>query len=322
MITAMLADWQPRDESDHPWLWIFEGPTRHVYACSDQRLVRKQMPSGEVRHYKGPKGSERLVRQTRGCKLDNWERRFKGPPGRERMVSAIESDIDSWTVEYYTGPPGQERKACTFNRVSNDLSFFEGPSGCERIVRAVDLRGRISYYEGDLLRERCVRQVDPDGHMYEYEGDERDGGAWLERHTHPSGQVDHHHSEYGIIERTVWPDGTIDHFQFCYASRTHRVLVTEHPNGQVRYYSTPFFDRGWWLPKRLPACWCEGGVSIWLRDGRILRRRTLRWVQVRRWVAARAIALHWQERTQMRLAAPGGAGRAADLEAFESDFAA
>ena len=47
-----------------------------------------------------------------------------------------------------------------------------------------------------------------------------------------------------------------------------------------------------------------------------------RWVKVRRWVAKRAIALHWQERTQMRLAAPNGVGRRADLAAYEADFGA
>ena len=46
------------------------------------------------------------------------------------------------------------------------------------------------------------------------------------------------------------------------------------------------------------------------------------WVKVRRWVAKRAIALHWQERTQMRLAAPNGAGRRADLAAYMADFGA
>ena len=44
------------------------------------------------------------------------------------------------------------------------------------------------------------------------------------------------------------------------------------------------------------------------------------WPLLRRAVARRAIALYWQEQTQRALCAPGGAGRAADRGAFESEF--
>ena len=52
------------------------------------------------------------------------------------------------------------------------------------------------------------------------------------------------------------------------------------------------------------------------RLARVLLRRHLR-----RAVLTRAIALYWQEQTQRALCAPGGAGRAADMVAFESEFA-
>ena len=52
------------------------------------------------------------------------------------------------------------------------------------------------------------------------------------------------------------------------------------------------------------------------RLGRAILRRHLR-----RAVMMRAIALYWQEQTQRALCAPGGAGRAADTVAFESEFA-
>lgn len=42
---------------------------------------------------------------------------------------------------------------------------------------------------------------------------------------------------------------------------------------------------------------------------------------LRRAVARRAVALYWMEQTQRALCAPGGAGRAADRVAFESEFA-
>ena len=40
----------------------------------------------------------------------------------------------------------------------------------------------------------------------------------------------------------------------------------------------------------------------------------------RAWVRTRGILLYWQERTQRRVAAPGGTGRQQDLEAFVSEF--
>ena len=54
------------------------------------------------------------------------------------------------------------------------------------------------------------------------------------------------------------------------------------------------------------------------------RRRVARFVilrLLRRAVKHRALALYWQEQTQRALCAPGGAGRAADRDAFESEFA-
>ena len=70
-------------------------------------------------------------------------------------------------------------------------------------------------------------------------------------------------------------------------------------------------------------------TEAWYRDGyhkRVLaaRRRLMRVVVLlilRRAATRRAVALYWQERTQRALCAPGGAGRAADRDAFESEFA-
>ena len=70
-------------------------------------------------------------------------------------------------------------------------------------------------------------------------------------------------------------------------------------------------------------------TEAWYRDGyqkHVLaaRRRLMRGIVLlilRRFVKRRAVALYWQERTQRALCAPGGAGRAADTVAFESEFA-
>ena len=58
-------------------------------------------------------------------------------------------------------------------------------------------------------------------------------------------------------------------------------------------------------------------------ENAMLRRRAWRILayQLRKYVIKRAIALYWLERTQRALCAPGGAGRAADRDAFESEFA-
>ena len=80
----------------------------------------------------------------------------------------------------------------------------------------------------------------------------------------------------------------------------------------------------WYEDRRRPL-----ETEAWYRDGyqkRVLaaRRRLMRVVVLlilRRVATQRAVALYWQERTQRALCAPGGAGRAADKGAFESEFA-
>ena len=60
------------------------------------------------------------------------------------------------------------------------------------------------------------------------------------------------------------------------------------------------------------------------KDVLAARRRVARAVilrLLRMAVKRRAVALYWQEQTQRALCAPGGAGRAADAVAFESEFA-
>lgn len=71
----------------------------------------------------------------------------------------------------------------------------------------------------------------------------------------------------------------------------------------------------------------EKEAWYWDRNHKLLlaaRRRLARVVVgrlLRVAIKQRAIALYWQEQTQRALCAPGGAGRAADAVAFESEFA-
>ena len=49
--------------------------------------------------------------------------------------------------------------------------------------------------------------------------------------------------------------------------------------------------------------------------------RRSRWrTTVASWMKKRAVVLYWQEATQRRLCAPGGAGRAADEAEFAAEF--
>ena len=64
--------------------------------------------------------------------------------------------------------------------------------------------------------------------------------------------------------------------------------------------------------------WHSIGV---LRRAEAQQLRRYNWARARLLVKMRAIALYWQEETHKRLCAPGGEGRAKDLEAFCEAFA-
>ena len=332
----MSAPWCDSDHSeDEDDEYIYKGPVHHVYAGDDKRLVLVRDLHGREYHYRGPKGRERLVQERYG--EDNClSKYYRGCKGQERLVrtvySAREYGLFGWNgsfherVEYFKGGKGKERKVREFDGRTGATKHYEGSKGQERKVRKEWPDGKVDRYDerGDLARTEY-----PDGSAHMYDGI-LDDHPYCIGYTHPSGQVDH----YGfgrrggdhVTERTEWPDGTITHFQYRYKSYTHHPLVTEHPNGQVCYHGTL-------LPEKKGQC---AGISTWrrklgkykwetrivLRNGRILDDTAFRWVKVRRWVAKRGIALHWQERTQMRLAAPNGVGRRADLAAYEADFGA
>ena len=330
----MSAPWCDSDHSeDEDDEYIYKGPVHHVYAGDDKRLVLVRDIHGQEYHYKGPKGRERLVQERYG--EDNcFSKYYRGCKGQERLVRTVYTLSHGFlfgggndsTVEYYKGGKGKERKVRVFDSRTGATKHYEGSKGQERKVRKEWPDGQVDYYDKhrDLARTEY-----PDGSVDTYDST-LDGHPNCISHTHPSGQVDH----YGfgrrggdrVTERTEWPDGTITHFQYRYKSYTHHPLVTEHPNGQVCYHGTL-------LPEKKGQC---AGISTWkhklgtykwetrivLRNGRILGDAAFRWVKMRRWVAKRGIALHWQERTQMRLAAPDGAGRRADRAAYEADFRA
>ena len=100
------------------------------------------------------------------------------------------------------------------------------------------------------------------------------------------------------------PDAPWNVREDCYSNACRR--ETSFPNGDSFFYC-PYNDN------RI--------VRIYRKAlGRSLGRGQVLWYRVREWFQKRTIVLHWQEQTQMRLAAPGGEGRLADRVAFETDF--
>ena len=315
--------WEPVPPS-----WpVCEGPTLHEYAHDDdKRLVRKRTPSNEVWHYKGRKGKERLVLRefpNHQDPNDAWDRLYKGCKGQERLVKAVRSG-DKWVTQYFKGPRGRERLVCVHDLLDSTNMYFKGPKDEERQVRSVSPHDNVHYYEGPRGEEYLTCAETPWAEFWMYDPPERgEPQGRLVRHLRQ--QLDgtvHHYMvprndrdwDYDRrVERTETTDGTVEHFLHCPSDGCYhhqRLAVTECYNGHVIYHD-------------LPGQTCaKCRVRVVFRDGRIVGKAGLRWLKVRRWVAGRALVYYWQERTQMRLAAPGGAGRRADLEAFVTDFGA
>ena len=324
--------WEPAPPS-----WpVCEGPTLHEYAHDDdKRLVCKRTPSNEVWHYRGRKGKERLVLRefphhrysqilpSITLKYSAWDRHYVGTKGQERLVKAVSSG-DEWVTQYFKGPRGRERLVRVHDKIDGSNRHYKGPRNEERLVRSVSSEDSAYSYEGPRGEEYLTCAETPWAEFWMYDAPERgEPQGRLVRHLHQKicGTVDNYivsrnDRDWAFdrrVERTQYTDGTVEHFLHCSSdncSHFQRLVVTERYSGHVTYHDFP----GQTCVK------CR--VRVALRDGRVLGMAGLRWLKVRRWVAARAIAYYWQERTHMRLAAPGGAGRAADLEAFVTDFAA
>lgn len=307
--------WEPAPPS-----WpVCEGPTLHEYAHDNARLLRKLTPYNEVWHYRGRKGKERLVlREFPHHQYSAWDRHYTGTKGQERLIKAVSSG-DEWVTQYFKGPRGKERLVRVFDKVEGSNMYFKGPKNEERQVRSVSSEDKVHYFKGPRGEEALVCAEEPWGEFWTYAGPENEHRLVGHCHVKLDGTVDHYiipeddndWESPRSVERTVYTDGTVEHFLNCPTFGHYtKLVVTERRDGRVIYHDFP----GWSCPK------CR--VRVAFRDGRILGKAGLRWLKVRRWVAARAIAYYWQERTQMGLAAPGGAGRRADLEAFESDFGA
>ena len=310
--------------------FYYAGPALRVYD-DDKRLLRIQDAHNQVWHFQGGKGHERLVKYTTTNHRTYY---FKGRKGYERKVRCESTWPDKrsqWQTEYYKGPRGNEYMVRAVDRDSGAVRHY--------------IRARI-WHEPALLK----RQVQPDGYVLHfttygagYPQLVRSRSAqgrtmhfnrpiaqdcWTKYHVEPNGTVEEFdpatcYCDDDRMLRKVYPDGTIEHVhdhwypkvvgeELCECMDQY-LLAVEHPDGRV-CYPKPDWPASKPVPHRS------------LRDNKPLDwaaySRAYYWARVREWVKARAIALHWQERTQVRLAAPSGAGRAADLAAFVTDFGA
>jgi len=323
--------------------------TLHFKTVKGQRFdtARSHMvlPSGGVKYFEGDKlWEEREVRYVSPTQVDendgsvyHHEFHYEGEHFHERLVRLESHDKDGITTWHYEGEKGRERKVRRVDppeenedgTVYHCVAYFEGWKHEERKVRMeIHDEDEITtyYYEGEKGREREVRMEihDKDG-ITKVHYDDRGN---KERMDYPNGKVAHYEWRCIVppqrtLQRVRHPDGRVDYFRNftsnddsdnedapwnvrsdCLAKE--RMLKRTFPNGDEHHYSIRNNDR----ILRIMA------MGQWLPRSQVL------WYRVREWFRKRAIVLHWQEQTQMRLAAPGGEGRLADRVAFVTDFCA
>ena len=279
-------------------------------------LARRELPDGTVEHFKRVKGQKFDTARSHTVLPDGSVKHFEGDKlWNERMVRhEVPSEATRapkffpyGAVMHYEGEQHHERLVC--KEVRRDVGtarwYYEGPKDSEKVVHVEKPNGKISYYEDQGIHVEYTKW--PNGKVARY--------AW-------GGQTGS--SEYG--PRSLWcvdhPDGRADYFNNhvdddsddedgpwhvrddCIAKE--RLSETTFPNGDRHYYC-PYNDNRLVCIFRKATC-------------RELPRSQVLWYRVREWFRKRTIVLHWQEQTQMRLAAPGGAGRLKDRAAFETDF--
>jgi hypothetical protein len=202
----------------------------------------------------------------------------------------------------------------------------------------------VEHYEGERFHERVVCREAPSDEgsicMY-YEGSK--GVEKMVRVKKPDGNISYY-DDNGDHDYTEWPNGKIAHYWDGLASR---LWCVEHPDGRTEFFEdsdTELDDNDPDAPwnvredcssnaRRRETSFYNGDKFYYCPDngdrvvviyrkahGRELRRAEVLWYRVREWFRKRAIVLHWQEQTQMRLAAPEGEGRLADRVAFVTDF--
>ncbi|EOD38654.1 hypothetical protein EMIHUDRAFT_109323 [Emiliania huxleyi CCMP1516] len=138
-------------------------------------LRRRLLQSGQVQHYEGERGAERMVRLVLPSNVVHYEgeqdaervvrrefadgtvQHFEGEQGAERVVRREFAD---GTVQHFEGERGAER-VVRMERANGAVQHFEGEQGAERTVRMETASGIVQYYEGERGAERVVRMEFP-----------------------------------------------------------------------------------------------------------------------------------------------------------------
>ena len=325
--------------------------THYAGAKGQERKVRQVSRSGSVTHYEGPKGKERGVREN--CS-SGWVYHYEVIDGKNFWARRVGPD---GTVEHFKRVKGYHITRSHITYTNGSVEYFEGdklwwerkvrlevPSEATRSPKVLFPYGYVEHYEGEHHHERLVcREVPSDEGtrwMY-YEGSQ--GEEKMVRVKKPDGNITYY-DDNGDTDYTEWPNGKIAHYWDGLACR---LWCVEHPDGRTEFFEdsdtelddndpdapwnvredcysnarrreTSFYngDKFYYCPGN-----CDRIVNIYRKaTGRSLSRAEVLWYRVREWFRKRTIVLHWQEKTQMRLAAPGGEGRLADRVAFVTDF--
>ena len=120
--------------------------------------VRVECPGG-VQHYKGEKGTERMVR---GEHPNGNVLHYEGEEERRVRVESADGD-----VQHYLGERDAERTV-RIEFADGEVQHYEGEQGAERMVRVESTGGDVSYYEGEKGAERRVRVEFADGDVQHY----------------------------------------------------------------------------------------------------------------------------------------------------------
>jgi len=136
------------------------------------QLRLRFLQSGQVKHFEGERGAERMVRTVFA---NGNVKYYKGEQGAERLVRMELADDGG--VEHYEGESGAEQLSRAEFANGEEVQYYEGESGAERMVRVEFANGSVQHYEGEKGADRIVRAVRADGAVEEFPN----GGAALLR---------------------------------------------------------------------------------------------------------------------------------------------
>ncbi|EOD29612.1 hypothetical protein EMIHUDRAFT_365780 [Emiliania huxleyi CCMP1516] len=172
---------------------------------NDAKLRMRLLRSGQVQHFEGERGAERLVR----LKFASGQvQHFEGDAGAERKVRTVFAD---GAVAHYEGEKGAERVVRVVC-ASGSVQYYEDERGAERLVRKEFSSGEVKHFEGERGAERKVRAELANGQVHHYEGEQ--GAERKVRTEFASGTVKYYEGEKGAERkvRTVPADGQV---QYC-----------------------------------------------------------------------------------------------------------